>query len=356
MTPPFLPTRFGMRSQRVRIIAVLLATACAHSRAIGQAQTPPAPPPSSHGSSTDSSTRDSSVSLVPESAARNSTTASRIGPHDVLEISVLEAPELLRTLRVAETGLISVPLLGEIRAAGQTPRELELSLEAAFRKSYIRDPHVSVQVKEMQSRGVSVVGAVAHPGVFQIQGSRSLLEIIALAGGLTKESGEGIIVMRGGAPSSPTTAPESSSAGAAAVEIALKDLLDSADPRHNVPVHPGDIVKVIPAGIVYVVGEVRRPGAFPVDRRSGLTVLQAIALSEGLGPKASKGRALLIRVGRAGERVEIPVNLGDVISGKQVDPTVQPKDVIFVPSSTARSVAVGTVDALVRMVTLRGVF
>jgi protein involved in polysaccharide export with SLBB domain len=86
-----------------------------------------------------------------------------------------------------------------------------------------------------------------------------------------------------------------------------------------------------------------------------LTVLQAIALSEGLGPKAAKGRAMLIRVGRAGERVEIPVNLGDVISGRQSDPAVQPKDVIFVPSSTMKSVALGTVDALVRMITLRGV-
>lgn len=281
--------------------------------------------------------------------------ASWIGPNDLLEIAVLESPELNRSVRVTSTGLVSLPLLGEIVAAGRTPRELELAVEASLRERYIRDPHVSVQIIEMQGHAVSVIGSVTRPGVFQIREPRSLLEVLALAGGLTKEAGEGIIVMRGtGAYLSSGAAPPS--ADRVAVEIDLQALLESGDDRQNITVYPGDVVKVIPAGLIYVVGEVRRPGAFPLDRRNGMTVLQAIALGEGLGPKAAKRRALLIRRGESGERIEIPVNINHVISGRMPDPAVQPRDVIYIPGSAVRSVAMGTVDALVRMVTFRGVF
>src|SRR5688500_9846515 len=114
----------------------------------------------------------------------------RLGPNDLLEITVFEAPELNRSVRVSGSGQISLPLLGEVSASGLTPRELEVALEATLRQRYIRDPHVSVEVSEMQSHAVSVVGAVTKPGVFQIRESRSLLELIARAGGLAPHGGE----------------------------------------------------------------------------------------------------------------------------------------------------------------------
>lgn len=273
-----------------------------------------------------------------------------IGPNDLLEIVVFEAPELNRNARVAANGMVSLPLLGEVRAAGRTPRELELDLEAQLRTRFIRDPHVGVQVTEMRSHAISVVGAVAKPGVFQLSDPRPLLDVLALAGGLSREAGEGVIVSRGSA------GPNAEARGAAAVDVRLEDLLESGDPRHNILIHPGDVVTVKPAGLIYVLGEVRRPGAFPLDPRPGLTVLQAIALGEGLAPRAAAGRSVLIRTNRAGERVEIRVNLKDVIAGKAVDPQLQPRDVVFVPNSAVKSVSLGAVDALVRMVTLRGVF
>ena len=281
---------------------------------------------------------------------------AQIGPNDLLEIAIFEAPEMNRTARVAESGLISLPLLGEVKAAGRTPRELEIALESSLREKYILDPHVTVQVSEMQSRGVSVVGAVARPGVLQLREARSLLEVIALAGGLTKDAGESVIVVRADSVAEAGHATAVEAAAASSIEISLKALLNNGDPRSNIPIYPGDLVKVRQAGLIYVVGEVRRPGAFPLDGRSGLTVLQAIAMGEGFGNRAARGRTLIIRTTETGQRLEIPVDVGDVVSGKAIDPPLQPRDVVFVPNSAAKVATLAVVDALVRVVTLRGVF
>jgi polysaccharide export outer membrane protein len=288
--------------------------------------------------------------------ARSGAGGTQIGPNDQLEIAVFEAPELKTTARVAESGLISLPLLGEVKASGLTPRELEVALETSLREKYILDPHVTVQVSEMQSRGISVVGAVARPGVFQIRESRSLLEVIALAGGLTKDAGEGVIVMRADSAHGAGRSLTAEEVAARSIEINLKALLNNGDPSQNIPIYPGDLVKVRQAGLIYVVGEVGKPGAFPLDSRSGLTMLQAIAMGEGVGSKAAQARVVIIRTTEAGQRVEIPVDLEDAISGKVVDPPLQPRDVVYVPKSMAKTVTYGTIDMLVRMVTLRGIF
>jgi polysaccharide export outer membrane protein len=276
----------------------------------------------------------------------------RIGPNDLLEIIVLEDAELNRSARVRATGEISLPLLEDVPAAGRTPRELELELEGLLRARYVLDPHVSVQIVETESQAVSVVGAVNRPGVFQIRGARSLLEVLALAGGLSAEAGDGVLVVR----SSARAGAAEDLAAADAVEVDLEALLESGELRHNIAVYPGDVVKVKPAGLIYVVGEVNRPGAFPLERGGGLTVVQAIALGQGLRSMAARGRTMIIRTTAAGERMEIPVDLGDVLAGRALDPRLEEKDIVFVPNSTTRAVALGVVDALVRMVTLRGVF
>ena len=271
-----------------------------------------------------------------------------IGAHDLLDIKVLEASELNRSVRVSGDGAVSMPLVGEVRAAGLTPRELELELEGRLRARFILDPHVSVQVAELESRSFSVVGAVNRPGVFQSRGVRSLLDALALAGGLSEAAGDEVIVVRAASAISTNGTDD-------AVEVDLKALLESGDARHNVPVHPGDVVKVVPAGLIYVVGEVNRPGAFPLTRGAGLTVLQAISMGAGLRPLASR-RTVIIRATSLGERTEIDVDLGAVLSGRAADPQLQPRDILFVPNNTTRAVTLGVVDALVRMVTLRGIF
>ena len=303
----------------------------------------------------------------------------RIGAEDVLEINVFSAPELNRQVRVSEDGDISLPLLGEVRAAGLTPIELESSLQELLRRRYMKDPHVSVFVREMQSHSLSVIGAVRRPGTFQVRGPKTLLETLSLAEGLSDDAGDTVIIMHGagvskisGSDSNPAPAPVESSSSApnlssetpasslhrgassvrAATEINLKDLLNSADPDYNPLVSAGDIVKVPRAGIVYVLGEVRKPGGFALKSNDRISVLQAIALSEGLTRTAAKTSVRVIRTDpRSGERKETTINLAKVMTGKAADPMLEPKDIVFVPDSAARTTFSRTAEAAAQTLT-----
>jgi polysaccharide export outer membrane protein len=305
-----------------------------------------------------------------------------IGPEDVLDINVFEAPEINRDVRVSASGEISLPLLGAVRAAGFTPRELETALEELLHQKYMKDPHVSVFVRDMQSHPVSVMGAVRKPGIFQIRGTKTLLEILSLAEGLADDAGEDVIILR---RASQKNAPELSSAKASdladsfpvvrlpglggpgttdtgpdkvgansqeVVQVNLKDLLDSTDPRHNPAVYPGDIVKVSRAGIVYAVGAVQRPGGFAMKTNEKISVLQVIALSEGLTRTAAKSGARIIRTSEQnGARTETPIDLGKILSGKSPDPMLGARDIVFVPDSATKATLSRGVEAAAQTLT-----
>jgi polysaccharide export outer membrane protein len=282
----------------------------------------------------------------------------------VLDINVFAAPELNRIVRVSSSGDISLPLLGSVRAAGLTPVGLESLLQDLLRRSYMKDPHVSIFVRDLQSHPVSVMGAVKMPGVFQVRGPKTLLEVLSLAGGLSDDAGDTAIIMRGATsvpqsdresstvpgdiPSPSPTATSVSSANAhldpdahsreAGIQVSLKDLLDSADPHYNPAVYPGDIVKVTRAGVVYVVGEVKKPGGFTLKSSEKLSVLQAIALSAGLTRTAAKSNARVIRTNPVtGERKEFGIDLNKIMKGKDQDIVLESKDIVFVPNSAART-------------------
>jgi polysaccharide export outer membrane protein len=274
-----------------------------------------------------------------EKLARSPESDSRIGPDDLLDITVFEAPEMNRTVRVSTGGEISFELLGSVRVAGLTPRDLESVLQEMLRGIYLNDPHVGVFVHEWQSHSVSVVGAVKMPGVFQIRGAKTLVEVLSMAQGLADDAGDTVIVTH----ASPGTEGQNSGVAdppqAAVEEINLRKLLSSSDSALNVPIRSGDIVEVPRAGIVYVVGEVNRPGGFVLQNNENISVLQAVALAQGLTHTSAVGRARIIRTDAStGKRTEISMNLGKILAGKSADTILQPKDVVFVPNSTAKSV------------------
>jgi polysaccharide export outer membrane protein len=292
----------------------------------------------------------------------------RIGPQDLLEISVFEAPELNRAVRVSASGEISIPLVGAVQASGLTPKALEFVLQELLRRTYMKDPHVSVFMKEMQSHPVSVFGAVKKPGVFQIDGPKSLVEVLSMAEGLAEDAGDTVIVMRGAAlsggqepapnsssPEAKQSAPAASDSrssgdptGSATVESSLKNLLESGDPRYNVTVYPGDVVKVARAGVVYVEGDVKKPGGFMLKTNENISVLQAVALAEGLTRTASGSHARIIRTNEAtGARTEIPIDLNKILAGGLTDAMLRPNDIVFVPNSTGKSVFYGSTQAAV---------
>jgi len=290
---------------------------------------------------------------------------SRIGPDDLLNISVFEAPELNSAVRVSSGGQISLQLLGSIHAAGLTPRELETVLQALLGRTYMKDPHVSVFVQELQSQSVSVVGAVKMPGVFQIRGTKTVIEVLSLAQGLADDAGDTVLIQHGAEYSAPDSSnvsdprqpkialgsprmtlarndgsqPIISQNSGEAEEINLKNLLDSPDSDLNVPVRPGDIIKIPRAGIVYVVGEVQKPGGFVLQNNENVSLLQALALAMGPTHTSAVNRTRIIRTDPAtGKRTEIPIDLGKIFSGKSPDLALQPKDIVFVPNNAAKAV------------------
>jgi polysaccharide biosynthesis/export protein len=293
------------------------------------------------------------------------TNDASIGPDDLLNISVFEAPEMNTTLRVSPTGDISMQLLGEVHAAGLTPRELQSVLQELLRRTYMKDPHVGVLIQELQSHPVSVVGAVKMAGVFQIRGPKRLLEILSMAQGLADDAGDTVSILHGGEQSdlnnlphpdlklsvasrglqtheilikNIATAPPALDRNPKIENINLKRLLESSDPTVNVLVHPGDMVTVSRAGIVYVVGEVNKPGGFVLQNNESISILQALALAQGTTHTSAITQTRIIRTDTTtGKREEIPVNLGKIFSGKQPDLLLEPKDVIFVPNNAAKS-------------------
>jgi polysaccharide biosynthesis/export protein len=301
----------------------------------------------------------------------------RIGPDDLIDITVFESPDLNASVRVSSSGEVSLPLVGATRAGGLTTKEFEVVLSELLRRRYMKDPHVTAFVHEVQSHPVSVFGAVKRPGVFQIRGTKTLLEVLSLSEGLADDAGDTVLVMRGAGlrrmPISPAgqmeaekktisySAPSQATEGLPAVretpntdtiEINLKKLLDSGDSQYNVIVHPGDIVKVTRAGIVYVVGEVKKPGGFVLKSNENISVLQALALAEGLTRTSAKSQARIIRTDQSTEkRSEIKLDIGKILSGSVPDPMLYPKDVVFIPNSNGKTALYRGSDAAISILT-----
>jgi polysaccharide export outer membrane protein len=352
------------------LLAAVFFPLCAAPQAAPPADEPVQPPSTSRGVTTDDYNQrlGQLKQSLPGPAMNSAAEDYRIGPEDLLEISVFEAPELNRAVRVSASGEISLPLIGAVQSAGLTPKTLEFVLEELLRRSYMKDPHVSVFMKEMQSHPVSVFGAVKKPGVFQIDGPKSLVEILSMAEGLAEDAGDTVIVMRGAGlpgaegPALDTSLPKGKSDGPAAsaasisddpargttVESSLKNLLESGDPRYNVVVYPGDVVKVTRAGVIYVEGGVKKPGGFMLKTNENISVLQAVALAEGLTPTAAGSHARIMRTDEAtGTRTEIPIDLKKILAGGVTDPLLRAKDIVFVPNSTGKSVFYGSTQAVI---------
>src|SRR5262249_55176656 len=200
--------------------------------------------------------------LVPEFSSNGPSTTPtslageeyRIGRDDLIEVNVFEVPELGSITRVGASGNISLPLLGTIEAANHTSLELERLIEKALKRNYINDPHVTVFVREYASQPVSVIGAVKVPGVYQIKGQKYLLDMLAMAQGLDQtNAGKTIQILRRRIEG--TDEPQ-------VITITTEELFQSGKTELNIPIQAGDVINVLQAGSVFVIGEVTRPGEY----------------------------------------------------------------------------------------------
>ena len=268
-------------------------------------------------------------------AARGAEASSdeyKIGPGDIISVNVLDTPELGGKFRVSDSGSVLIPALSEpIRADGQSSEELARTIrQALIDAKQARDPKISVFVEQFHGRTITVLGSVAKPSVYALERRTTVLEALSMAGGLLPSSGNIVTIIRGPASAEASNTPVGS------VEILdMNKLVKGQEPGSNVEVQNGDVVSVSGAAVVYVVGAVTKPGGYTMlDPSSGLSVVQAVAMAEGFTSVASTHKGLIVRqsssvVGRQ----EIPVDIAELMNGKETDVRLAPNDILFVPDS-----------------------
>jgi len=247
-----------------------------------------------------------------------------IGPNDLLDITEYHTPEFHSTVRVSSTGTITLPMIEEVAVAGldekQVAREIEARLVA---RGMLLHPLVSVFVIAYSGQDVSVLGEVARPGVYPYTVHHRLLDLISAASGLSQSAGRLVNIFHREDPKT-------------AHPVVLDPGGTDNGAEHNPELKPGDTVQVSRAGLVYVIGDVIRPGGFPVDPAQGLTVVQALSLAWGPSLNAASTRALLIREQNGG-RTMTSLNLKRMLRGQEPDQLVHDRDILFVPDSTAHN-------------------
>ena len=293
-------------------------------------------------------------------AAQNSTeerSGSVLGPNDQISIRALDAEEISdKTYRVSGSGDLTLPMIGTLRAAGLTVGQLESDVAAALRK-YIRNPKVAISVTEFHSQPVSVIGAVTTPGIVQLQGKKTLVEVLSMAGGLKNDAGQSVTITRHKEWGSlPLPGARLDPTGQFSIaELKLKDVLEARNPEQNIMIRPNDIISVPRAETIYVLGAVKRAGRFALNESDTLSVLQAVSLAEGLERTASPQKAKILRIAPgATRRAEVPLDLKKIFSGEMADVVLQPDDILFVPDSAQKRAALRTLEALISIGTTAG--
>jgi len=269
------------------------------------------------------------VQPLPSSAGQPARAGAKdyvIGPEDLLDVQIFGQEDLNRQVRVNGEGEITLPLVGMVKVAGLSPKAIEQRLNQAYGCNYLRDPQVSLSVKEYRHQRVSVTGAVDKPGYYEIIGARRLLEVLAMAGGpqnkaTDAKAGDTVHVIR--QQGNPQTAV-----------IDLKRLQVQMDPAVNILIHSGDVIHVPFAGTAYVLGGVNRPGAIAV--RDNLTLKQALAMAGGPDPMLAAGQVKVMRLDEHRNPTTITAHMSKIVGGQEGDVPLKDNDVVVVNVSALK--------------------
>lgn len=285
---------------------------------------------------------------APENAAPINTGGDQapailIGPGDLLNVVVFETPELSTSVRVNQDGDANLPVLGPVHLAGLSTDQASVALQNAYRgRGLLLNPHVTVSETEFASQGASVLGEVRAPGVYPTLGSRRLLDMISLAGGVSSTAGRLASIVHRGDPSHPE-------------QIALQPTPASLHAQVNPVILPGDTVVVAKAGVIYIIGDVLRPGGILVDNNERLSIIEALSLAGGMNKTAALSQTKLIRKLPAG-REEVDLDLKHILYGKQADILVSDGDILFVPSSFGKTILYRGIEAIFAAATSEAIY
>lgn len=257
----------------------------------------------------------------------------RIGSGDLIDMTVFNVPEMSQHQRVDENGNYSVPLVGPVHLEGLTVQDAQKLIASKLDGGhYVREPSISLFISDFATQGASIMGEITKPGVYPVWGSRRLFDIIAAAGGVTARAGKIATISHRDNPDAPQS-------------VAFRDG-KAQDLDANPLIAPGDTIEVSKTGIVYVLGEVARPGGFPLENDQGLTLMKAVALAQGTTHTAKLGSARLVRNTVSG-RKEIAVDLKSVMKGHSQDLILQADDILYVPNSFAKTLVERSLPGIV---------
>ena len=316
-----------------------------------------------------------------------------IGSGDLISVQVFDVPEISRELRVSQTGTIGIPLIPvRLHISGLTEMQAERKIQEVLEANgLVSHPEVTVTVKEKKSRPITIVGAVPHPMVYQADRQVRLIDVLAAAGGINPDAGDHVIITRPerdnssdpsqtaesntdddapaltqdpapqAADSSPVPSPPSNSASrtpttastspsvlpqvsppplANTITVSLNQMLEAGDMANNIVILPGDVVTVPHAGIIYVLGAVTKPGGYTVaNDRAQLTALKVLSLAGGLNRTAKSDHAVIVRKDTNGQQHEVELDLKKVMRFQEEDVQLRPSDILYVPNSGSKQVA-----------------
>jgi len=248
----------------------------------------------------------------------------KIGPRDLIEVKFFGEEKLSTQVRVSELGRVTLPMIGEVDVSGLTASELEKKLIGLYGEKYLQKPQVFVRILEFRNQRVSILGGVAKQGSFDLLGRQTLMWLISEAGGLTKDVGKEIIVLR--------QLPDGQSMR---LSIPIEDLIFRGDPKLNITLEPGDIVN-IPADkevLIYISGEVKTPGALRILKSNIPSLFQAITQAGGFTERAAESRVFVKRKDENGVERNLTINVRDIRKGKIKDFPLKENDVVIVPQT-----------------------
>ena len=283
----------------------------------------------------------------PPSTPRETPPDYTLGPDDQIVVRANDVEEFTAApIRVDPKGNVNLPLIGRLHIAGLTTDQTESFIKDRLTK-YLVDPEVFVYLVELRSQPISVLGAVNQPGVHQLEGHKTLFEVLSLAGGLRQDAGYSVKITRlakwGKIPL--PSGKQDATGQYYIASVNVKSIMDASNPESNIEIKPDDVISVPKGDIVYVIGAVRKPGGFVLGENETLSALQILSLAEGLDQFAGANKARIMRpVSGGSQRTEIPVNLKALMAGKGNDVALRANDILFVPSSGRKAATVRALE------------